>query len=148
MPTEDVLYLANDPTSASGLVAEIPEYVPYTEFTSNLIIEQITPFILHKLDKIMNEKFDELYRNMGWYFEQLSAQIAEISQERELEDSKVIIIEEMTKEQAKEKIVDFFDNYKEVIYPSEISEKLNISYELVWDILKELDEEDIIRTED
>jgi predicted transcriptional regulator len=47
----------------------------------------------------------------------------------------------MNKSQAREEIISLFNYIEEDIYPSEISEKLGIDYELVWEIIKELSEE-------
>jgi len=145
---EGIIYLEEDKTSAPGVLTAIPESVPYgTEFTSNLIIERLTPFIMQNLNNMMDKKFNELYMYLEMYFEQLSSEISNIIPEVELEEPNVVIIEEMTRKQAKDKITKFFENYDGEIYPSEISEQLHISYELVWEILKELHEDGIIKTE-
>lgn len=56
----------------------------------------------------------------------------------------VIIINEMTKKEAKTKIKSFFDENKEDYYPSDISKKLHIEYELVLEICEELVNEGLI----
>ena len=61
---------------------------------------------------------------------------------RELEElirSKVIVVKEITKEEAKELILDYIKNRRgEITSPLEISEKLQIPYEIAHEIVIEL----------
>ena len=61
-------------------------------------------------------------------------------------EPEIIVIEEITKKEAKEKVKNFFETFDGDIYPSELSEKLHIDYELVWEVLKELEGEGLVET--
>jgi predicted transcriptional regulator len=61
---------------------------------------------------------------------------------------KTIYIRDLTKEEAKEDICKFFKGFDGDVYPSEISEKLGIEYDLVWEIIKEMVEAGIIESGD
>lgn len=73
---------------------------------------------------------------------------------RELEDeftktnevrSKIIVVQEISKEDAKARIKELFDKHSgENIYPSEVAEKLQIDYDLVLEIVEDLIKEDEI----
>jgi hypothetical protein len=73
---------------------------------------------------------------------------------RELEDeftktnevkSKIIVVQEISKEDAKLRIKELFDKHSnENIYPSEVAEKLHIDYDLVLEIVEDLLREDEI----
>jgi len=57
---------------------------------------------------------------------------------------KVVVIEEIPKEEAKIRIVDFLRNYMkshEHVYPSDVADKLGLKYELVREIFDILEEE-------
>jgi hypothetical protein len=62
-------------------------------------------------------------------------------------DAKVVNIRNISKEDAKKEIIELLETGK-TFYPSEISEGLEIDYEMVWEILKEFDEEAKIITGD
>ena len=101
-----------------------------TEFTKNIemYIPLIQKSILDNLEQLFDEKFEEMYHKL----------------KKEHNDTKVIVIEEISKEEAKEKIKKFFAENKGDFYPSDITEKLHIDYDMVWDILEELEKEGII----
>ena len=58
--------------------------------------------------------------------------------------SKVLIIEEVSKDKAKKKISNLLNKIDKQIYPSEIAEQLHIDYELCVEIIEELLEEEKI----
>jgi len=58
----------------------------------------------------------------------------------------VIVIEEISKEEAKSRISGYLSEIDEKIYPSEIAEKLHIDYDLCVEIIKELLDEGKIET--
>ena len=58
--------------------------------------------------------------------------------------SRKIVIEEVSRDEAKEKISDFLDKISKQIYPSKIAEQLRIDYELCVEIIEELLEEEKI----
>ena len=53
-------------------------------------------------------------------------------------ESPIIVIEEITKEEAKTRISECLSEINEKIYPSEIAEKLHIDYDLCVEIIEEL----------
>jgi ribosomal protein S25 len=62
------------------------------------------------------------------------------------ESTEDVIIEELTKDEARERIINYFDENERDVYPSDLSEKLHINYDLVWEIVNELEEEGVIET--
>ena len=56
----------------------------------------------------------------------------------------IVIIDDLTKEEARMRIIEYFEYDDTPIYPSELSEWLHIDYELTWAILKELQREGYI----
>lgn len=59
----------------------------------------------------------------------------------------IIIIDEISQGEARKRIVDYLEEH-DLVYPSELSENLHIDYDLVWEIIGELDEEGIIEPGD
>ena len=59
----------------------------------------------------------------------------------------VIVLREITKEEAKAEIIDLFAN-EETLYYSDISERLRIDLEMVVEICRELKAEGAIRVDD
>ncbi len=58
---------------------------------------------------------------------------------------KIIVVQEISKEDAKVRIKELFDKHSnENIYPSEVAEKLHIDYDLVLEIVEDLLKEDEI----
>jgi hypothetical protein len=53
----------------------------------------------------------------------------------------IAFVDDISRDEAKERILGYFEGHAETIYPSELSEWLCIDYELVWSILKELESE-------
>jgi hypothetical protein len=100
-----------------------------TELTRN--IEQYIPYIqksvLSKLEELIDEKL-EAYHQLN----------------KEQVENKVIIIEEISREEAKTRIIQFFKENDGDFYPSDITQKLHIDYDMVWDILGELENEGMI----
>lgn len=62
------------------------------------------------------------------------------------EATAVVIIEEISRDEAKDRIITYFNENGNDIYPSDISEKLHIDYDLLWEIINELEEEGFIQT--
>lgn len=58
------------------------------------------------------------------------------SQLKLFKSPKVIVIEEMSKEEAKKKICNFLNKIDGEIYPSDIASKLNIDYDLTIEIIE------------
>ena len=58
--------------------------------------------------------------------------------------SKVLIIEEINRNEAKKKISDLLNRIDEQIYSSEIAEQLHIDYNLCVEVIEELLEEEKI----
>jgi len=109
-----------------------------TEFTKNiemyipLIQKSIQKSLLDNMEQLIDEKFEEIYHKL----------------KKEQNDTKVIVIEEISKKEAKDKIKKFFAENEGDFYPSDITERLHIDYDMVWDILEELEEEGIIEEGD
>lgn len=58
--------------------------------------------------------------------------------------SKVVVIEEIPREEAKRRIIDFLDDYMkehEHVYPSDVADELGLKYELVREIFDTLEKE-------
>ena len=58
--------------------------------------------------------------------------------------SKVLIIEEVSRNEARKQISDLLDKIDKQIYPSEIAEQLHIDYNLCVEIIEKLLEEEKI----
>ncbi len=55
------------------------------------------------------------------------------------------IDEDISREEAREKIIEFLrETPEEIIYPSDVFEELEISYELTADIMEDLESEDYL----
>ena len=58
--------------------------------------------------------------------------------------SKVLIIEEISRNEARKQISDLLNKIDKQIYPSEIAEQLHIDYDLCVEVIEELLEEEKI----
>jgi len=145
------------PFEVRGVVTPVVLHSRNYEITPKDILQHLTPYIIQNIDAMMDEKMETLnglieqigdVNQLKEEINQLNEKLSYLELEQELEPT-VIYIEQMSRDDAKEKIRTYFnDNEDEDVYPSDLSEKLHIDYQLVWDIIKELKEEEFIETGD
>lgn len=69
----------------------------------------------------------------------------ELDEIKKADKSHIIVLREISREDAKKEIVELLDNLKgEQIYPSDMADKLSIDFLMVMDILDELEQEEEI----
>jgi hypothetical protein len=144
---EKVVYLEGNQLTPE-IYTPIEETVSLDSAFTSMLIKQFTPLLMQNLNNMLDEKFSYLYQYLESRFDNINNEISNSNRAIEVEEPNIVLIEEITREQAKKQIIDFFENYDGEIYPSELSEQLHISYEIVWEILKELHEENLIKTGD
>ncbi len=93
---------------------------------------------------LVSEQRDSEIRELKARVAALEEQVARL-EENSVE--KVIILREITKEEAKAEIIDLFAT-GEILYYSDISERLRIDLEMVVEICRELKAEGAIRVDD
>jgi hypothetical protein len=99
---------------------------------------QINDVIATNLEKIMEKNIEIMDTLLEEKLEKIVNRFE--SQDINVDQTPIVVIEEMSKEEAKLKVKKFFEENGEDIYPSELSERLHIDYELIWEILRELEE--------
>lgn len=117
---------------------------------NSFLYETAIPYIPDRTGELIGLDINNLLQKVSEIpilekkIDKLTQQVSDLTSE---EEPSIIYIKQMTKEDAKEKIKDYFDEHsQEDIFPSELSEKLCVDYELVWEIIKELVEEGNIET--
>jgi len=93
-----------------------------------------------KIEKGLMGEFDdfrhEITAKLETIFDRLSGIEKRIESFSDIQ--KVVVIEEISKDEAKKRISDCLCEIKEKIYPSEIAERLHIDYDLCVEIIEEL----------
>ena len=147
MSEVDELYLIkpeNDPNIFTPLTEDEELSIDKTEFTKDFFIEKLTSSLLQNMNNMIDEKFNVLYTQI----ERLTEQISDLKSQNSADEANIVYIKEISKEDAKAEIRNFFKENEGDFYPSEISEELGIKYELVWEIINELEKEGKIETGD
>lgn len=94
------------------------------------------PFVIEEAMRLVSEILEE---KLNQKFESIDKQLKSIEESIKecLPIRRIVVLETITKDKAKEKIKEWFDQHpKENIYPSEIAEDLRIDYELVFEKLR------------
>lgn len=112
------------------------------------LISQLTPVISTIVEEVVDKRVGIMENMIDEKLESFARRLNNSVCVDEQIEPKIIVIEEMSENKAREKIKMFFNDFNGDIYPSELSEKLRIDYELVWKILKELEDADEIETGD
>ena len=96
---------------------------------SELVSARLSPKEIEKIGMLINEGF---YMN--------TADFVRMAIREKLESVKILDIRNVPKEKAKKEIVEYLMKNRKV-YPSDIADSLQIDYDLVLEVIKELMEE-------
>lgn len=130
----------------SGFLEPMDVPFPYMSNTGPTFIELFTKELMHTTHfSELVEEFLESPRGQELLNKKIEKAMVNMPQIMG-ESTAVVIIEELTKDEAKERIINYFDENEKDVYPSDLSEKLHIDYDLVWEIVNELEEEGVIET--
>ncbi|HLD38713.1 MAG TPA: hypothetical protein VJB05_00175 [archaeon] len=100
---------------------------------SELVSARLSPKDLEEIEKIVEEGF---YMN--------TADFVRTSVREKLESIKVINVRDVSMEKAKKEVVEYLKNNKKS-YPSDIADALQLDFDIVLDIVKELIKEGRIK---
>lgn len=100
---------------------------------SELVSARLSPKEMEMIDKLVGEGF---YMNV--------ADFVRMAVRDKLESIKVIDIRDVSREKAKKEIIEYLKNSKKS-YPSDIADNLQLDFDLVLSIVKELLEEGRIK---
>ncbi len=93
---------------------------------SELVSARLSPREMEEIEKLVNEGF---YMNV--------ADFVRMSVREKLESIKVIDVRNVSKEKARNEIINYMKTNKKA-YPSDIADGLNLDFDLVLEIVKEL----------
>ena len=100
---------------------------------SELVSARLSPKELEEIEKLVEEGF---YMN--------TADFVRMSVREKLESIKVISVRDVSKEKAKKEVIEYLRNNKKS-YPSDIADALQLDFDIVLDIVKELIKEGRIK---
>ena len=100
---------------------------------SELVSARLSPKELEEIEKLVEEGF---YMN--------TADFVRTSVREKLESIKVINVRDVSMEKAKKEVVEYLKNNKKS-YPSDIADALQLDFDIVLDIVKELIKEGRIK---
>ncbi len=93
----------------------------------------------HHLEKGLGE-FNDFRHEITTKLEKIFDRLSDLEKKIESFSTipKVVVIEEISREEAKKRISECLSEIDEKIYPSEIAERLHINYDLCVDVIEEL----------
>src|SRR3989344_1011462 len=100
---------------------------------SELVSARLSPKELEEIQKLVEEGF---YMN--------TADFVRMSVREKLESIKVISVRDVSKEKAKKEVIEYLRNNKRT-YPSDIADALQLDFDIILDIIKELAKEGRIK---
>ncbi|HIG97778.1 MAG TPA: hypothetical protein HA230_05555 [Candidatus Aenigmarchaeota archaeon] len=100
---------------------------------SELVSARLSPKELEEIEKLVEEGF---YMN--------TADFVRMSVREKLESIKVISVRDVSKEKAKKEVIEYLRNNKRT-YPSDIADALQLDFDIILDIIKELAKEGRIK---
>ena len=100
---------------------------------SELVSARLSPKELEEREKLVEE---------GCYMN--TADFVRMSVREKLESIKVISVRDVSKEKAKKEVIEYLRNNKRT-YPSDIADALQLDFDIILDIIKELAKEGRIK---
>ena len=103
--------------------------------STEALAEDIRYGTLHTIDRI-----DQLEQTLNAYIKRVEQKMKELNEK--IAPNKTIVLREISKSDAKKEVLNFVKVSKDKrIFPSDIADKLDISYDIILEIVQELIEE-------
>ena len=134
-------------TSVSDFRFIIPFGTLQTLLSSYIVGRFPSPTSLHPRKDLM-DYFEDFRNEITTRLETIDDRLSDIEKNIESTIPKIAVFEEISREEAKERIFECLSEIDEKIYPSEIAERLHINYELCVEVIEELLKEGKIEIEE